>query len=274
MRRSTGNGRRDEEVVTTPATTRAKRLARTSISARGVVYLLLAYIAADIATSGGNGKRADAEGALEELRRQPAGPELLGLLAAGLLAYAGWRFLQAATGDRDASDPADAAKRTGWALIGMAYLGLTGQAVALIAGRGSKSEGASSLSRAALAHPGGRVVLAVAGLAAVSGGLGLAVWAALQRFERYLGGVPRSMMPLVRVAETAGNLVRGLVFAAVGVSFVIAAVADTPRDAKDIDGALRVLRGHWFGRPMLALVAAGLLAFAVASFVEAAYRES
>jgi hypothetical protein len=238
--------------------------------------VLLAYLAADVAASGAHGKRADAQGALEELRRQPAGAELLGLLAVGLLAYAGWRFLQAATGDRGASAPADAAKRTGWALIGVAYVGLTGQAVALIAGGGSKSEGASSLSRTALAHPGGRVVLAVAGLAAVAGGLGLAVWAALQRFETYLdrGGLPESMVPVVRVAETAGNLVRGLVFAAVGVSFVIAAVADSPRDAKDVDGALRVLRGHWFGRPVLVLVAAGLFAFGVASFFEAVYRDS
>lgn len=240
------------------------------------MYLLLAYIAADMAASGARGKRADAQGALEELRRQPAGPELLGLLAVGLLAYAGWRFLQAAAGDTEASPPADAAKRAGWALIGAAYLGLTGQAVAVLAGGGSQAEGASSLSRTALAHPGGRVVLAVAGLAAAAGGLGLAVWAALQRFERYLDreGLPGPLVPVVRVAETAGHLVRGLVFAAVGATFVMAAVADSPQDAKDVDGALRVLQGHWFGRPVLSLVAAGLSAFALSSFFEAVYRES
>lgn len=158
----------------------------------------------------------------------------------------------------------------------MAYLGLTGQAVALLAGGGARSEGASSLSRTALSHPGGRVVLAVAGLAAAGGGLGLAVWAALQRFETYLDrdGLPGPMVPVVRVAETAGHMVRGLVFAAVGASLVLAAVADSPHDAKDVDGALRVLRGHWFGRPVLALVAAGLVAFALSSFFEAVYRES
>ena len=252
------------------------RLARATVAARGVVYLLLAYIAADIAASGGRGKRADAQGALEVLRRQPGGAELLGLLAVGLVAYAAWRFLQAAAGDREASAPADAAKRTGWALIGLAYLVLAGQAVGLLAGGGSGSEGASSLSRHALAHPGGRVLLAVAGLAAVAGGLALAGWAALQRFERYLDrdGLPRALEPLVKVVETAGHLVRGLVFAAVGASFVTAAVADSPHDAKDVDGALRVLQGHWFGRPLLCLIAAGFLAFAVSSFFEAVYRDT
>ncbi|HEX5268255.1 MAG TPA: DUF1206 domain-containing protein [Acidimicrobiales bacterium] len=306
-----GNGRVDEEDAPTPATTTAKRqarkagrtasargagaarrtqrrarraksrplvarLARTTVAARGAVYLLLAYLAADIAASGARGKPADTQGALEELRRQPGGVELLGLLAVGLLAYAAWRFLQAAAGDRDASAPADAAKRAGWALIGVAYLGLTGQAVALLVGGGSQSEGASSLSRTALAHPGGRVLLAVAGLAAAGGGLGLMVWAVLQRFETYLDrdALPKPIVPVVRVVETAGHVVRGLVFAAVGASFVMAAVTGSAHDAKDLDGALRLLRGHWSGRPVLALVAAGLSAFALSSFFEAAYRES
>lgn len=39
-------------------------------------------------------------------------------------------------------------------------------------------------------------------------------------------------------------------------------------------GALRVLRSHWFGRPLPGLVAAGLLAFSLSSFFEAVYREA
>ena len=252
------------------------RLAVASVAARGVVYAVLAYIAADMAASGARGQRADSTGAFEELLRQPAGTEMVSLLALGLLAYAGWRFLQAASGDRDASPPADAAKRVGWALIGVAYIGLFAQAVALLVGGGSRSEGAASLSRSLLARPGGRVALAVIGLAVVGAGIGLAVWAALQRFDSYLdhSELPQGLLPVLRVTETAGQLVRGLIFAGVGASFVIAAVADTARDAKDVDGALRTLGGQWFGRPVLALVAVGLAAFALSSFLEARYREA
>ena len=250
------------------------RLATASLAARGVVYLLLAYIASDIAASGAPGKQADTQGVLEELRRQPAGAELVALLAIGLAAYAAWRFLQAAAGDRDAQAQADAAKRAGWALIGFAYLGLCGQAVSILGGH-SHSQGASSISKAALGHQGGRWLLAVVGLAVVAGGLGLVVWAALQRFESYIEGdrVPPPLRPVLRVTETFGQVVRGLVFAAVGASFVAAAVADTSRDAKGLDGALRSLQGHWFGPPLLALVASGFLAFAVSSLFETVYRE-
>ena len=48
------------------------RLARAGLGARGVVYLVLGYLAASIAASGGGGKKANSSGALEEIARQPA----------------------------------------------------------------------------------------------------------------------------------------------------------------------------------------------------------
>lgn len=252
------------------------RLAVASVAARGVVYGVLAYIAADIAASGARGKQADSKGALEEIARQPAGPALLVLLALGLAAYAAWRFLQAAAGDPEARDEADMGKRGGWVLIGLFYLGLAGEALSLAFGNsGSGSGGARSLSRSLLGLPGGRVVLGALGVGVVVAGLSLAIWAALQRFESYIdaGRGPEGLHPVLRVTETTGQVVRGVVFAGVGVSLLVAAVADTAREAKDIDGALRTVRAGWYGQPALAVIALGLAAFAVSSFLEARFRQ-
>src|SRR5690348_15157439 len=79
--------------------TLVQRTARAGICARGLVYLVLAGITADIAASGAPGQRASSTGAIDELVRQPAGPVVVSILALGLAAYAAWRGLQTASGD-------------------------------------------------------------------------------------------------------------------------------------------------------------------------------
>ena len=67
-------------------------LARGGLVARAVVYLLLAYLVADIMVGGASGtKNASSQGAFETIRHQPTGPFLLVLLAAGFGAYGCWR---------------------------------------------------------------------------------------------------------------------------------------------------------------------------------------
>ncbi len=252
-----------------------QRTARVSLGARALIYLVLAFITADIAATGGKGKQASSSGAIQEMVRQPAGPALVIVLAVGLVAYAAWRILQAAAGDADAKPGEDLAKRVGWFSIGVVYLGLCARSVLLLFGRHQQANGTASVSARLLGVTGGRELLVLVGVGVAVGGLALVGWAAAQKFETYL---PDRKMPgwvdlAARVTGTFGNVTRGAVFAGVGVSLIVSGVAGTARDAKGVGQVIRALSRHAYGPWILAVVAAGFLAFSLSSVVEGRYRE-
>lgn len=254
--------------------TLVQRTARAGLCARGGIYLILAVITTDIALTGARGKQASGTGAIDELVHQPAGPAAVLVLAAGLAAYAGWRWLQAASGDTGAEGWADLSQRVGWAAIGCVYAVLCGRAILAVAGRSTSSDRSGSYASRVLAQPGGRELLILVGLAVLAGGTGLIVWALLQRFETYL---PDRKMPgwvhaTARAVTTYGNLARGAVFGGVGASLVVAGLARRPADAKDFDQVLRTLGHSALGPALLLLASVGFAAFAAASGLEAAYR--
>lgn len=254
--------------------TLVQRTARAGICARGLVYLVLAGITAEIAFSGARGKRASSTGAIDELVHQPAGPVIVAVLAVGLAAYATWRWLQAASGDKESSGWTGVFKRVGWAVVGLVYSALCVRCVVAVFGRSHSSDRSRSYTSRTLELPGGRVILVLVGLGVVAGGIGLMVWAVLQKFETYLPD--RKMRAWVDVAArvniTYGNVTRGAVFAGVGASLAIAGLIGRANDARDFDQVLRTLGHHPFGTGMVLLAALGFLAFAVASGLEAAYR--
>ena len=71
----------------------------------------------------------------------------------------------------------------------------------------------------------------------------------------------------------AGFVARGVVFGLIGVFLVRAAYQYDPKEAVGIDGALSEIVHTPYGPLLLGLVAAGLFAFGLYSFVEARYRE-
>lgn len=252
-------------------------LGRGGLVARGIVYLVLAYLTADIVlhAHAHAGKNASSNGALDEIARQPGGPALVVLLAAGFLAYAGWRLLQAAAGDQTEEGGEELAARLGWAAIGIVYVVLSISALLVALGDSSRTNAAFSLSHDMLRIPGGQIILAAVGAGFVIAGIALAVWACLQRFHRYLltREMPAWIEGAVHVVETFGNATRGLVFSGIGVSFFVASVVNDPKDAKGLNGALQTIESHPFGRLLLTVAAAGFASFGLASLFESRYRD-
>ena len=73
-----------------------ERLARFGYAAKGVVYVLVGFLAFQAAFNWG-GKITGTQGAFQTIASGPFGKVLLFLVAVGLLGYVVWRFVQAAT---------------------------------------------------------------------------------------------------------------------------------------------------------------------------------
>src|SRR5215218_9959398 len=67
-----------------------EHLARVGLLAYGVVHVLVAWLALQLAWGGG-GQSADQSGAMATLAQQPFGKPLLWIIAIGLIALAAWQ---------------------------------------------------------------------------------------------------------------------------------------------------------------------------------------
>ena len=68
-----------------------ENLARIGLIAYGVVHLLVAWLAIQLAWFGGGGESADQSGAMSTVEESPVGKPLLWLIAIGLIALAAWQ---------------------------------------------------------------------------------------------------------------------------------------------------------------------------------------
>ena len=167
---------------------------RIGIASRGVIYLLLAYLAFDIARHGSAPTQTSSTGALQELEARTGGKVLLVVLVIGLACYAAWRVFDACTGANGAL------KRISSLAVGIIYGVLCVRAVELLAGH-STSGGASSNPEPWVAKimgwSGGAVLIEVAGAGFVAAGVGLAVWGLFHRYDKNLA--------LERVSASVAN---------------------------------------------------------------------
>lgn len=77
---------------------------------------------------------------------------------------------------------------------------------------------------------------------------------------------------VVTALGVAGFLARALVFVLIGLFLVFAAIDANYREAKGLAGALRVIQQQEFGSVLLAITAAGFMAFGAYGLAQAAYR--
>jgi hypothetical protein len=250
-------------------------LARAGLAARGVLYVVIGWIALQIAF-GSSGHQADSAGALRLLAQNPVGMAALWLLAIGFAGLALWRLSEAiwgaaGSGGRKAGTRLASLGRA--VIYGLLCFTILKYALGLGAPASSNSQ-SRDLTAALLRQPGGQILVTLIGLAVVAAGLALIYQYWQQKFLRQLrlGGVSPAVRTAVTRLGQIGGIARGTVFAAVGVFLVIAAVNAKPGQARGVDSALRAMTGTPFGPWLLAGVAAGLILFGVYSCCEARWR--
>lgn len=233
----------------------------------GIVHLVLAWIAAQVAVGGGGGEDASSTGALKQLGQQPFGLVLLWVMAVGLLALVLWQGLEA-VGGKPGADPKDQVKNRGRAIgRALVYLVLAftaGKIAVGVGASGSSGKAEETLSAKLMSVPFGRVLVVVVGLVVVAVGVSQIVKGIRKKFitQDLAGGVGQGVATLGRV----GWIAKGIALAMIGLLFVWAAIKHDPKKAGGMDSALLALRDQPFGMVLLLAMALGFAAFGVYCF--------
>ena len=149
-------------------------LARAGLVARGIMYIIIGWIAAEVAFSHSR-QQADRTGALHEISATPVGGILLWLLVVGFIGMALWRLAEAAygsPGSRPESQPEGARAGEGGDIRRHR---LWGAEVRTRCGRPQSSDKQSvDLTATLMKYPGGRLLVIVIGLVIIGAGVYLA----------------------------------------------------------------------------------------------------
>ena len=236
--------------------------ARLGYVARGVVYALIGALALD-------GSARGADSAMATITEQPFGKFLVGLLVAGLIAYALWRIYQAiADPDNEGDDGKALAIRAGRFISGLLYGAFAWLGITHLSGGGRDGGGQDLLQRVMGWEYGEWVIGAIA--------LGTAITGLYQLWKGWTADFDRLdipadkrgwAIPVCRIGVAA----RGVVWLVISWLFV-EIIQRSQAQPIGIGEALQQLQSGTGGRWALFAVAAGLVAFGIYSFLQARYR--
>lgn len=263
------------------------RAARVGLAARGVVFLLLGYLVAQVAagalgSSSSPRQPASLPGVADALDAQTGGQVLLYALAIGLALYAMFSLIDTILHHNDETPRS---KRWGdralsaWGFV--MYAAFAAYCVSIAASTNRTNESSASdrsqktrLTADVLRWPGGPVWLGL--LAAVL--IAMAVFLVSRAWRRsFRPRLERDRMSprawrLALVLGTVGYLGRAGLFAVVGGCVLAAAIEDRPRYGQGVNGALRVLANSTAGPAFLGLLATALVVYGLYMFIETRYR--
>lgn len=241
-------------------------LVRLGFAARGVVYLLLGYLALGTAGEARDGQSA----VFDYIQEVPLGTPLLWIMAVGLLAYAAFKLLSAiADIQHRGSDGIGVLKRVGDAGSGVAHAFLAYVCYQFATGAERGSSGGSSgqeMAGSMLSMELGSVLIGAIGLGFLVAGFmqGKKAWTC--EFMHWISsGAPSGVKTLGRL----GHAARGVVFAIIGWSMVQGAWLARESEIKGLGEAILSLRDTG---ALYTLVAIGLMLFGAFSMVLARYR--
>lgn len=248
-----------------------EKFARFGLVAKGIVYSIVGFLAAQ-AAFGAGGRTTDSAGALQTIVTQPFGKFLLALVAVGLLGYMLWQLIDAFL------DPENKGifGRLGSFFAGVIYASLAFTAVKLILGTGGGSGGNATQDWTArfLAQPFGQWLVGIAGALTIGMGFYEMYKAYKAKFREDLNWqeMDHNEKTWATRLGRCGYTARGVVFIVIGFFLIQAARLSSPNQAKGFGGALAALAQQPYGPWILGIVAIGLLAYGIYTLVEAKYR--
>lgn len=246
--------------------------AKIGFLARGLVWMTIGLLAFRLATGHSSGKQADRSGALQEIGARPFGKFLLIVIAIAFAAYALYNLVEAAFDFEN--------KGVGGRLLRLvrvilyASFAWTTYRFAVAAKLQNNNKQSTDFTSKLMQKPAGPLLVGLVGVILIAVGAYNARKAFGKRYEEGLRTfeLSRTNEKAVGLIARVGYISRGAVFAVVGLLFIQAAMTHNAHKASGLDGALRRLLAVGYGRPLVALLGLGLIAFGVFSLVEAKYR--
>lgn len=255
-------------------------LARVGLIAYGVLHVLVAWLALQLAWSG-RGKEADQSGALATVAHQPFGKPLLWIIGLGLLALALWQaaeVLRWRSGWSASGRQRTKAIRTSLKSVAKAgvylVLGILAVRFALGSGRSSAQQ-QQDKTAGVFGWPGGRFLVGIVALVLIGIGVQHVYKGLTKRFLKQIDlaeAGPTATAVITRLGQ-AGFPAKGIALGVVGGLLGWAAITYDPSKARGLDGALRTILSAPGGGVLLTVVAIGILAFGAFCFARARYPE-
>ncbi|CAN5383996.1 DUF1206 domain-containing protein [soil metagenome] len=252
-----------------------KVLARVGLVAYGVVHLLVAWLAMQVAWGGSGGdEQTDQSGALQTLAEQPFGRGLLWVVALGLVALALWQASESIWGYRDREGAKGIRKQVTSGGKGVVYAALGVSAARIALGSGSSGSEEQETTSGVLGLPGGQFIVVVVGLIMVGVAVSHVVRGVKKSFlkEISIASVPAEARRTVTRLGQVGYLAKGIALGLVGTLLCYAGLTFDPEESQGLDGALQLVVEQPFGRFLLTAVALGIAAFGLFALAQARYR--
>jgi uncharacterized membrane protein HdeD (DUF308 family) len=250
-----------------------KRVAQTGLVAKGTVYILLGLLAFMAAFEMGRKENSEAtqSGALQFVKSLPAGEVLLLVVAAGLLCYCVWRFIQAV---RAGNDKKGWKKRLRYGFSGLAYLALAVSAVKIVGGKQPSGDRNQQLAGELMDKPFGQILVGISGLILVAVGAYQVWYGFSEKYRKHVQelSLQTKHSALLLRSGKVGYISRGAVWLVIAFLFLRAAVHAAASEAGNTAKAFRFIEDSPYGSELLGLVGVGLMAYGAFNYVRARYE--
>lgn len=246
------------------------KVARAGLVAYALVYLVIAWLAVELALGHRQGSPSSA-GALRELAQQPLGGVLIWAVAIGMLLLVVWQVLEGAVGRHDEQGVKRTLLRVGSFGRAVVYVVIGVSAIEVAVGAGSPGKGEQGWTAKLLNLPGGQLIVGAVALVIIGIGVGQIVYACMHRLAEQLTGEGRrgtSGTAYVAFGRT-GYIARGVAFTLVGGLFGYAAVTHEAKKSGGLDQALVEVLDQPFGPALLCALGVGLACFGLFTLAQA-----
>lgn len=243
---------------------------RAGLVAYGIVHLMIAWLAAQLALGEQEGK-ASSTGALQELAEGSFGTILIWLIAVGMVLLVLWRLLEAALGHEDEDGKDQIRKRLGSLAKAVIYGAIAVSAIRVATGSSSQGGGSDSMTAQLMDLPAGRWIVAAVGLAIIAYGANLIRRAWTEKFREHLSAEGKSgdVGKAYIWFGKAGYMAKGISIAIVGGLFCYAAYTHEPNKSGGLDVALHKVLEQPFGQFLLLAIAVGIACYGLFCFARA-----
>ena len=252
------------------------RIARWGYIAKGLLYMLVGFLALQAASGSVNGKLG-MQNALSNLSQAPFGPIILSIVGVGLVCYVIWCLARALTDiDQHGSDWKGLLFRARYVVSGIIFANLAFDVVELIIDWSSRvNDLTDDWTRALFQWQIGRVLVSLAGIVVLisAGYQWYIAWTA--RFLKNLDTheISAASRRWINIIGRIGYAARGVVFGILGGFLVFAVYRYTVEQIDDgIGDALLWLAEQTVGPWLLGLVACGLMCYGLYLLAESRFR--